>query len=867
MSLFGSRLRKRLPWLGLGALLLGVLLLGLSACTGPQGLLGPSGPAGPTGPAGPQGSPGPLPAGTVRQIDAVVTVSKPANGTHLVAGERATVTVTLKDQFGGAFTKDDFATLALYVYGPQAASKAKSAVKLLNATDDRSKTPHHYIDLLKNEDAKVSGNVLTYELKAVTDEEAGTYTAAVRAVSKADALQQVMPLVDFQVGTATAEKQVVEPEKCAACHRGADSGKFYLHHVDPRQAGQSGSFSLDSDPVKSCKVCHNNEGYAAYRGNMYNPTGDAAVRTPDNIVLRVHGVHFGEELKNPFNTDPATGNFADYTGVVFPADVLNCDACHVDDRWETKPSVQACGACHDTTWFGDPAKMPTTFVAHAGGPQPNDAACATCHTPGESGLAPMRVVHDPKVNIEYDQAVLSMSAPANGKFFVAGEKPTVSIVINDASGKPIDHSKVDATTFASANLYVYGPRAASVPVLTAAARNGNSKASASVTSTIAAAGTPTKGWTFAAGDTFKIAANGGPVQELAAPVGLQTPDQVVAWLKASLKDVTVTANSAGNINLRSTVAGDKSRFEIYNSAVTTSMGWKPGGLDILEHGKAVGKTVGTTMEPFVAIGAVNTMANDLRSDPAATRTIAKIIYQMDDVAGLKPGTYTAFTYANPAGVKTKNGWARSAFGMVTFQVGTATTEPAVAANCGTCHGKTIMHLNESNVHPAPFDPEACKACHDYWRSGTGEGFSRTGGTSTSGWAGYGAKPIVARIHGVHRGEYLSHKEEVYAGNPNMASEIIFPQDIRNCTVCHDKTTSGTWKTEPSRLACNSCHDSDAAKTHARLNTQIGPSADPYGPDTVETCNVCHGAGREFAPDKVHNISNPYKPPYPREPSE
>ena len=30
-------------------------------------------------------------------------------------------------------------------------------------------------------------------------------------------------------------------------------------------------------------------------------------------------------------------------------------------------------------------------------------------------------------------------------------------------------------------------------------------------------------------------------------------------------------------------------------------------------------------------------------------------------------------------------------------------------------------------------------------------------------------------------------------------------------------------------------------------------------------SVCHGAGREFAPDKVHNIATPYKPPYLREP--
>ena len=141
----------------------------------------------------------------------------------------------------------------------------------------------------------------------------------------------------------------------------------------------------------------------------------------------------------------------------------------------------------------------------------------------------------------------------------------------------------------------------------------------------------------------------------------------------------------------------------------------------------------------------------------------------------------------------------------------------------------------------------------------------SGGTSTSGWAGFGAKPIVARVHGVHRAAYLEHPEEIYEGNPNAFNEIIFPQDIRNCTTCHDaKTTTGTWKSEPSRLACLSCHDSDSAKAHGALMTK-DPTPDPYDPDAVETCKTCHGAGKEFAPDKVHNVSNPFRPPYPREP--
>ncbi|MBF8267742.1 MAG: hypothetical protein HW388_1250 [Dehalococcoidia bacterium] len=855
-------------------LVVSLAAVGCAGDEGAQGLKGDKGDAGATGAQGPQGiagltgdpgEPGPLPPGYPRELDVTLAVSAPANGTHLVVGERATVTVTLKDQLGRALTPADFATLGLYMYGPQETTKTVTAVKLLNATADRAATPHHYIDLLKSADVQVSGNIVTYVLQAVSDEEPGTYTATVRAVLKADALQQTMELADFQLGTATAEAQIVEKEKCAACHLGAASDQFYFAHVD---VGRSpvGNPSLDSWPVRTCKACHNNDGYAAYRGDVNDPSAATTVRTPDTIVRRVHGVHFGEELKNPFNNTPETGNFAEYLGVVFPKDILNCTGCHVDDRWKTQPSREACTACHDDIWFGAAAAMPETFEAHPGGPQANDAACALCHTSADSGNLAIPVVHDASVNVDYDDVVLSMSAPGNGKFYVEGEKPVVTIVIKDANGNPIDHTTVLTANFAAANLYVQGPRARSVPVLTTASKTTNAAVKAAASNYTLASGTPA-GWTFAAGDTFKIAVNGGAAQELAAPVGLQTPDEVVTWLKGALSGVTVAKNTAGTaVTITSTVAGNASRLEIYNSPVTTKMGWKQLGLDITEHGVVVGKTSGVTMEPLVVIAnSASSVSTNLRvtTDTAITRTAANITYQLDDVAGLEAGTYMAFVYANPVNLKSAIGVQRSGFGIVSFQIGTETVEKKVAGNCTQCHGDTIMHLNVGAIHPAAFDPDQCKSCHDYGRSGIGEGYLRVGGTSTSGWAGYGTKPIVARVHGVHRGAYLEHPEEVYAGNPRMADEIIFPQDIRNCTVCHDATTSGTWATEPSRLACLSCHDSDEAKAHARLQTMILTPADPYGSDAAETCKVCHGAGKEFSPDKVHNIWDPYAPPYPR----
>ena len=791
-------------------------------------------------------------------LGVTVSLSRPGNGAFLVAGERAEVTIVLKDKSDTPLTRNDIATLGLYAYGPQETTKTVSAVKLLNATADRSKTPHHFIDLLTNSNVRAEGNVLRYTLQPVSDEEAGTYTLAVRAVKKGDTPNQMFVLADFQLGTSTVEKQIVEKENCAACHRGASSGQFYFRHTDPTATNAFGSPSLDSVPVRTCKACHNNEGYAAFRSPV-----DGS-RVPDQIVNRVHGIHMGEHLKNPLNIDPETGVFREWTGVLFPANVKNCTACHADDRYKTQPSRLGCGTCHDNTWFGEAAALPQTAKAHPGGPQANDSSCAACHPADSGGVMPVSVAH--KVSQLLNDVEVSMSTPANGAFYVAGEAPLVTMVIKDDAGDPIDHTKVEVANFSTAGLFVSGNRAKTVPVLTNTAKFGTLKLRASATNTrVATVGGG--GWTFGAGATFKIAVNANPAVELRAPQGFQTPNQVRDWLAANLSGVTVTA-TATQVTIRSNIQGEKSRIEIYNSAVTDIMAWKPVGVRF-----SGGMTAGLTQEPFVIPGRASYPTNDLRklsdpldySDPAVTRNVENITYQLDDVAGLAPGTYSAYVWIQPVAGRTAN-VSRVAIGFMNFQVGTATVEKKVATNCTDCHKDNIFHLDVGPIHPAPFDTDYCKSCHDYRRNQTGDAFPNQGGTSLNGWSGYGAVPIARRIHGVHFGRYLEHPEQIYQGNPDIFREVIFPQDVRNCTKCHDaQTTSGSWKENPSRLACMSCHDRDAANGHARLQTLYTDPSDPWSDDKIETCVVCHGADREWSPDKVHNISDPYKPPYAREP--
>jgi OmcA/MtrC family decaheme c-type cytochrome len=68
------------------------------------------------------------------------------------------------------------------------------------------------------------------------------------------------------------------------------------------------------------------------------------------------------------------------------------------------------------------------------------------------------------------------------------------------------------------------------------------------------------------------------------------------------------------------------------------------------------------------------------------------------------------------------------------------------------------------------------------------------------------------IHKIHAGELLTKQNYNFADV--KFNETLYPQDLRNCTKCHDgsdtstaKTPQGNnWMNVPSRLACGSCHD-------------------------------------------------------------
>jgi hypothetical protein len=153
--------------------------------------------------------------------------------------------------------------------------------------------------------------------------------------------------------------------------------------------------------------------------------------------------------------------------------------------------------------------------------------------------------------------------------------------------------------------------------------------------------------------------------------------------------------------------------------------------------------------------------------------------------------------------------------------------------CESCHSNLEFH--GGNRH----DPSYCNTCH------MPEALDRSGEQTIH---------FKYMIHSIHRGEDL---DKGFAIGSHDYSEVIYPGDLRNCEFCHvnnsqqvpvmsgllSTTTPQAWWTPimPNAAACLSCHDDDSSAAHAASNTAF------FG----ESCGTCHGEGKVASVDKVH----------------
>lgn len=233
-------------------------------------------------------------------------------------------------------------------------------------------------------------------------------------------------LAEFDLGTTPAAKafnwvpsgsavtetrHITTNQKCNTCH-----GTLVAHGT--------------RTTVELCAVCHTPQ------------TTDPDTGNTVDLTAMVHKIHRGSSLPSVVAGTPYViiGNqqsVHDFSSVVYPADVRNCNSCHLEgaggDQHLQNPSRRACGSCHDNVNFA-------TGQNHANLPQVSDSQCRNCHTPmGEldfdvsiTGAHMVERFSKSLPGIKFSIFDVSNTAP--------GQRPIVTFGLTDKSDRPLDAS-------------------------------------------------------------------------------------------------------------------------------------------------------------------------------------------------------------------------------------------------------------------------------------------------------------------------------------------------------------------------------------------------------------------------------------------
>ena len=169
---------------------------------------------------------------------------------------------------------------------------------------------------------------------------------------------------------------------------------------------------------------------------------------------------------------------------------------------------------------------------------------------------------------------------------------------------------------------------------------------------------------------------------------------------------------------------------------------------------------------------------------------------------------------------------------------------ADVASCNGCHDKLALHGG------GRVDVQYCVMCHN---PGTVD--ANSGNVLT----------MQTMVHKIHAGKLLAAGGEDYTiwgyqNSKHSYAEVGFPQDLRNCAVCHSAANPATpqgdnWKTRASKDSCLTCHSSKTTSafytTHLPFaQALLGPTGKPTDIANKD-CAGFHRAGVSLSPETVH----------------
>lgn len=174
---------------------------------------------------------------------------------------------------------------------------------------------------------------------------------------------------------------------------------------------------------------------------------------------------------------------------------------------------------------------------------------------------------------------------------------------------------------------------------------------------------------------------------------------------------------------------------------------------------------------------------------------------------------------------------------------TKTRKMTDVASCNGCHEKLALHGG------GRVDTQYCVMCHNPGTTDANSGNNLN---------------LSTMVHKIHAGKRLKAAGEDYTiwgyGNSKHSyAEVGFPQDLRNCSVCHSATNPNTpqgdnWKTKISKEACLTCHTSSVGspwEISHKVIAGIFVGAGAQSKDLPnQQCVRCHESG-VVSPERVH----------------
>ncbi len=281
---------------------------------------------------------------------------------NATAGNKPTLTFTLKDKAGKPFLPSDTLRLAVVLAGP---------------TSDYS----WYVseDARTAQGSAASGTFTHTFQTALPADAKGTYSIGMEGyrnilllpgTKKEVAVRDagVNKVINFSVDNSALEvrRTVVSLALCNSCHQSLD-----LH-------------GSNRNTIEMCVLCHNPNVTDVLR----RPATAGAPQTVDFRTM-IHRIHTGEENAREYTIFGNGSVLHDFTEVLYPGDRRNCSTCHVNGSEQLPlrenllavndprglitspgPATAACLGCHTTRAAASHALANTTSLGES---------CAACH--------------------------------------------------------------------------------------------------------------------------------------------------------------------------------------------------------------------------------------------------------------------------------------------------------------------------------------------------------------------------------------------------------------------------------------------------------------------------------------------------------